>query len=275
MNWTPEDSLAAMDRAGVATAILSISTPGVSPAGSDPVWLARKCNDYAAELVRHKPGRFQYFGALPISSVSAAIAEADHALANGASGVGLLTNYGGKYLGDAQFQPLFKWLNDKHAIVYVHPTTAPCCVGLVPELADALIEFPMDTARTISSLLWSGTLSRNPNVRFIFSHGAGVLPMVSSRVSAMGLIRPDLAARVPEGPAAALRRIYVDTASVENRPAMAALREWLPQSQILFGTDYPWGDPSRALSGLAAAGLEPAFLESVRHANARELFGAL
>lgn len=271
--WTPQRSLDAMDRAGVEMAILSISAPGVDFGDpSDAVQLARDCNDYAANLTRRHPGRFRFFAALPTHSADVAMAEAERALDTlGAAGVVLLTNYGGQYLGEPRFAPLFDWLNRRSAIVYVHPTSATCCAGLVPEVADPLIEFPVDTGRTITSLLWSGTLSRAPSIRFIFSHGGGILPMVASRISAMGIINPELRRRVPEGPAAALARLYVDTASVEARPALAALRAWLTERQILYGTDYPWGDPARALASLGSAGLEPDLLARIQRTNALEL----
>lgn len=92
-------------------------------------------------------------------------------------------------------------------------------MNLVRGVPTPLIEFPVDTARTITSLLWSGTLSRYPNLRFIFSHGGGALPMVIERVSALAAV-PLLRERVPEGPAQVLSKLWVDTATVTNRPAL-------------------------------------------------------
>ena len=273
--WTPEASLAAMDEAAVRTAILSISSPGVH-FGDDrqAADVARACNDYAAGLRKSHPGRFQFFAALPLPDVDAAIREAERALAlDGCRGVGVLSNYGGGYLGEPRFKPLFDWLDRRGAIVYAHPTDAPCCAGLVPGLATPLIEFPVDTARTIASLLWSGTLSAHPNIRFIFSHGGGALPMVAERVIAMGFVDPALAARVPEGAPAALSRLYVDTASVTGKPAMAALTAWLPADHILYGTDYPWGTLAASRAALGRAGLAPGELAAIESANAAALLG--
>lgn len=273
--WTPEASLAAMDEARVERAILSISSPGVH-FGSDPQAgdVARECNDYAAALGRRHPGRFGFFAALPMPDVDGAIREAERALAlDGVHGVGLLSNYAGRYLGDPAFRPLFEWLGARGTQVYVHPTDAPCCAGLVPELATPLIEFPVDTGRTISSLLWSGVLSAYPELRFIFSHGGGVLPMVAERVIAMGFVNPELAARVPEGAATALAKLYVDTASVTTPGAMAALQAWLPEEQILYGTDFPWGTLAASRASLARLQLPPDRLTAIERANAARLLG--
>lgn len=273
MAWTPEGSLKAMADANVERAILSVSSPGVH--FGDPVQarsVARQCNDYAADLTRKHPARFGFFAALPMPDVDSAIREAERALKlHGAHGVGLLSNYGGRYLGDAEFRPLFAWLARRGANIYVHPTDAPCCAGLVPGLATPLIEFPVDTGRTVASLLWSGVFSAFPNLRFIFSHGGGVLPMVAERIIAMGFVDRDLAARVPEGAAATLARIYVDTASVTNAAAMAALRAWLPKEQILYGTDFPWGTLAGSRAALGRLGIEPQTLASIESGNATRL----
>jgi predicted TIM-barrel fold metal-dependent hydrolase len=273
--WTPEASLAAMDEAVVRTAILSISSPGVH-FGDDrqAADVARACNDYAAGLCKAHPGRFQFFAALPLPDVDAAIREAERALAvEGCRGVGMLSNYGGGYLGEARFKQLFDWLGRRGAVVYVHPTDAPCCAGLVPGLATPLIEFPVDTARTIASLLWSGTLSAQPDIRFIFSHGGGALPMVAERVIAMGFVDPALAAKVPEGAPAALSRLYVDTASTTGEPAMAALTAWLPPGHILYGTDFPWGTLAASRAALQRAGLPTPELAAIESGNAAALLG--
>ena len=277
MAWTPEASLAAMDEAAVQTAILSISAPGVHFGDeAQAAEVARECNDYAAALCKDHAGRFRFFAALPLPDVDGAIREAERALSlDGARGIGMLSNYGGQYLGEEQFKPLFEWLNRRGGVVYVHPTDAPCCAGLVQNVATPLIEFPVDTARTIASLLWSGTLSTNPNIRFIFSHGGGALPMVAERVIAMGFVDPELAAKVPEGAPAALSRLYVDTASVTGKPALAALTAWLPSDHILYGTDFPWGTLAASRQAIARAGLAPEQLAAIETGNATKLFGPL
>jgi predicted TIM-barrel fold metal-dependent hydrolase len=273
--WTPAASMAAMDAARVERAVLSVSAPGVH-FGDDAQArnVARDCNDYAAALGASRPGRFDFFAALPMPDVDGAIREAERALAlPGARGVGLLSNYGGRYLGDARFAPLFAWLGRRGAVVYVHPTDAPCCAGLVSEMATPLIEFPVDTGRTIASLLWSGTLSAHPTIRFLFSHGGGILPMVAERVAAMGYVRRDLMAKVPEGAMTALSRLYVDTASVTTPGAMAALSASLPAGHVLYGTDFPWGGLASSRAALAKLTMSAAQLAEIEAGNARTLLG--
>jgi predicted TIM-barrel fold metal-dependent hydrolase len=141
-------------------------------------------------------------------------------------------------------------------------------------VATPLIEFPVDTARTIASLLWSGTLSAFPDIRFVFSHGGGAMPMVVERVVAMGFVDRSLLAKVPEGAAAALAKVYVDTASATEAPAMAALMKWLPESHILYGTDFPWGGVASSRAALARLGLSPERLAAIENGNTAALLGA-
>src|SRR5579863_8479153 len=65
-NWTPANAIEKMDSAGVATAINSVSTPGVWLDGGEAGRArARECNEYGAQLMRDFPGRFGMFTAIP------------------------------------------------------------------------------------------------------------------------------------------------------------------------------------------------------------------
>ena len=183
VDWTPQQSLDAMDEAGVDKAILSISTPGIWFENVDEArTVARECNEYAASLVRSYPDRYDFFAAVPLPDQSGSIAEIAYAVDHlGAAGVGLLTSYGGRYLGDQSFAAVLEELDRRCATVYVHPTVGDCCRNLLTNLPPAFLEFVFDTTRTAASLLFSGTLTRLRNLRFIFSHGGGTLPMLSTR----------------------------------------------------------------------------------------------
>lgn len=234
--------------------------------------MARRCNDYASELTQRHAGRFRFFASLPMPHVEASLAEATRALGlPGAAGVAVLTSYDGRYLGDPAFIPLLQLLDKLGAIAFVHPTAAPCCVGLTPNVPVPLIEFPVDTARTIAELLWSGALSRYERIQFIFSHGGGVLPMLTERLKLVGLADPSVAARVPEGVDVALRRLYVDTASVTHKGAFAAILGHFDEDRILFGTDYPWGSVDASRAALDRLNLSPHGLERVMARNAERL----
>jgi predicted TIM-barrel fold metal-dependent hydrolase len=276
LQWTPERTLEEMRSGGVGTTILSMSAPIWFGDRGESRELARGANEFTRGLLERYPGRFGYFAVLPLPSIEDALAELDHAFDAGkADGVALLTNYEDLYLGDARFVPLLEALDARGAVVYVHPSTASCCRNLVPDVSPAFLELPFDTTRTIASLLYSGAFSRYGKIRFVFSHGGGTLPYLADRLSQWARARPDLAAKLPDGPAAELRRLHFDTASVTNAPAMAALRAFAPATQILFGTDYPYVKVGPQADELARLGLPAADLDAIRHGNAERLLPRL
>jgi len=276
LEWTPEKSLADMDAAGTTTAILSMTAPVWFGDVDEARRLAREANSYAAGLVRDHTGRFGAFAALPLPDVEGSLAETAYALdVLNANGVGLLSNYGDKYLGDSRFRPLLAELNRRGAIAYVHPTVATCCQNLVPEISPAFLELPFDSSRTITSLLYSGAFSEFPRIRWIFSHGGGTIPFLADRVSQWAKARPDLAAKLPRGPLAELASLHFDTASVTNRPALAAIGAFVPWSQVLFGTDYPYVATRPQRDELEANLKDASALAAIESGNALRLMPRL
>lgn len=256
LQWTPQRSLEAMDAHGIETSFLSLSAPGVWFGDAEEArTLARLCNEFGAQAKSDHRGRFRLFAVTPFPDVEGSLREIPYALDTlGADGVGLFTNYGGKYLGDASLFPIYEELNRRRAAVYVHPILAPCCAGLQPGIPPAFLEFPFDTTRSVTSLLYSGALERFPNIKFIFSHGAGAVPMLVERIAAIATLPRLEVERVAE-PLRLLRRLYVDTASITNPAAFGAARALFPIEHIMFGTDYPYTPPQLGLQGLARLGL--------------------
>jgi predicted TIM-barrel fold metal-dependent hydrolase len=273
VEWSAQRSLIEMDAAGVRTAIVSITSPGVWLGNADSALkLARECNDYMASLARDYPGRFGFFAAIPLPDTSAGLREVEYALAVlEADGVGLMTSYGDKWPGDSAFGEVFDELNRRKAVVYLHPTTPNCCDQLLPGVPDPLVEFPHDTTRSIVSLLYSGTLARCPDIRFIFSHAGGTIPMLSGRLEETGALF-GMNEGLQKGPVYELKRLHYEIANSAHRSAFAALTNLVPTSHVLFGTDYPFIPMSATAEGLAQLGLPASDVEAIKRHNAAALF---
>ena len=70
--------------------------------------------------------------------------------------------------------------------MFVHPTVPGCCQTLLPAVTPLIAEVPQDTTRAIANLLFTGSFSRFKDIRFIFTHAGGTMPMVAGRMQQYG-----------------------------------------------------------------------------------------
>ncbi len=275
LSWTPEQSLAAMDKHGVATAVLSLSTAAYWFGDREAaVRTARRVNEYAADLVRSHPGRFGFFAIIPLPDTEASLREIEYAYSVlKAEGIGLVTSYDDKWLGHPDYQPVFEELNRRKAVVFVHPTTPLCCRTLLPDVSPILIEIPQDTARAVTNLLFTGTFARFKDIRFIFSHAGGNVPMLLGRMHQYG--PKNIAEKAPNGIEYELKRLYYDIAGTAYRPAIAALTTLVPTTQILFGSDNPFVPLADTAEGVMQLGLSAEVLRVIGRDNALALLPRL
>jgi 6-methylsalicylate decarboxylase len=242
-DWEPEITVAMMDRQGIATAMLSVSSPGVYFGNDDAARaLARSVNEFAARNAQDHRGRFGTFASLPLPNIDAALEEIGYALdVLKVDGFVMLTNLGGIYLGDAKFDPVFDELNRRNAVVFIHPTSPPCWEHIALGFPRPMIEFPFDSTRAVTNLVMSGTLERCPNVRIIVPHAGGTLPFLARRIAAMASLTNPAGKRGPTGDfIAALQRLFYDTAGSSGDNAITSLLTLVDSSRMLYGSDYPF-----------------------------------
>ncbi len=269
--YTPAKSIEDMDRGGVQTSFLSVTTPGIwFGVASETLDWARELNDYGAQMVADYPGRFGLFAVLPFPHTNACLEEIDYAFDTlNADGVGLLTSYNNRWLGDPAFAPVFWELNRRRAIVYVHAQVPDCCQSLMPGIPDTTVEYNTDTARTIISLITSGRVLENPDITFIFSHGGGTILALTGRFLRGEASAASLASEAdPNSRLGQMRRFFYDTAASANPIQMNALKQLVSASQIVFGTDVPFGSSSRTAEGLATCGFTADELRGIDRDNA-------
>lgn len=275
--WSVARTLDDMERAGVETAILSVTQPAVTFAPPDVASrVARESNEWVARLVADNRGRFGSFATLPMPDVDGTLREIAYAFDTlKVDGVCLLTSYGDRWLGHASFAPVLDELNRRKAVVYTHPATADCCTNLLPGIPATVIEFGTDTSRTITDIVFSGTADRCRDAQFIFSHAGGTLPFLTERLVRLPIQNPAMQKRVPRGVLTELRRFHYDTAWSAHPMALASLTKLVPATQIVFGSDYPYRTGEDHVKGLAEYGFTEADLRAIERENALRLLPRL
>jgi 6-methylsalicylate decarboxylase len=273
--WTLDNAFKDMEKAGVSKAVLSLaSTPGVwfDYAVPEINQMVRLVNDYAAKLVKDYPNRFGMFATLTMVDVPSTLKEIEYVFdVLGADGVGLQTNYGDKWPGHPDFAPIFAELNRRKAVVYFHPLVAACCGRLSVGTYPAVIEVPHDTTRAVVSLLLSGSLAKFRDIKWIFSHGGGTIPMLAGRINFFHGQAKNIADIAPNGIEAEFKRLFYDTANATHPSSMAALLKLVPSSQVTYGSDYPYVPMDTQIKALEGSGLDPQVLEQIKHLNAERI----
>lgn len=274
-DWSAGAALELMDLLDVRAAVLSVSTPGTGfladPA--EAVALARRLNDHAAALTVEHPGRFGQFATLPLPDPVASATEAVRALDElRADGVTLPANSRGTYLGTEGQEPLWRVLDERRAVAFVHPAElpAPPVDGIPPFAAD----FLLDTTRAAYLLVRNGVVRRFPGIRFLLAHAGGFLPFASHR---MAVALADETGRGPLDVLDDFRSFHFDTALSSSPAALPTLLGFARPGHVLFGSDWPFA-PAAAGRYFAAgleASLPPGRLEEADHAAAEALFPRL
>jgi aminocarboxymuconate-semialdehyde decarboxylase len=250
--WSLDGAIAYLDEARIDVAIPSISTPGVH-FGDDAAarTLARRVNEYLADLKRQRPDRFGGFAALPLPDVEGSLEQIEHAFdVLELDGVSMFTNADGSYLGDSRFDPIFAELQRRRAVVFVHPTASPDPIAHTLGLPDTLLDYPVDTSRAIAKLHYSNTFAATPDVKYVFVHAGGTIPYLASRFAIVDEM--DVIPGVQERGAFAdvLPRLYWDTASAFSDPVLHLLRSVTGLGNVVFGTDYPYPRDPISIGGL-------------------------
>ncbi|WP_277033323.1 amidohydrolase family protein [Caballeronia mineralivorans] len=226
--------------------------------------LARDCNEFQARMVADHNGRFGLFTTLPLPDIDCTLAEIAYGLDTLAQGVGMMTSYGNKYLGDPSFTPVMEELERRRATVFVHPLQPACCTNVVPKVPHVVVEYGTETSRTIASLLMNHTTVRYPNIRFIFSHGGGDVPFLTFRFARMVSGDGELMKAEPGGGIALIQKLQA-----WNPYSLPSLTALMPPEHILFGSDFPAASPLDTANGLRASGMSAASLAKIERQNAR------
>lgn len=241
--WDVASHLAFMDKAGIGCAVLTMPAPQPFFGDvEDCKRTVRAYNEYCAKLKSQYAARFKFCASLPLPDVEAAVAEAIYALDTlGADGVKLATNSRGQYLGDAALDTLMSVLNERNAVIIIHPhKPVPVNDSLIATTPLAMYEYPAETTRAVVNMMARGVLARYPNLRVVVPHCGSFLPLAVPRMKA---ILPAMTAKGYMQPIdweANLSRLYYDLAGGASAATVKTLLTITTPSHILYGSDYPY-----------------------------------
>ena len=276
VDWNEDKALEYLSANGIATGVLSISTPGVClPAGDDRDdirRLARAVNDFCAEIVRNDPSHFGFFATLTLPDLDGCLAEAQYALDDlNADGLVVMTNADGMYLGAPDWDPLLAMANERNAVVFVHPTApvAPAIPGVRP----GVVDFLADSVRSAVNLTKHHCLRRFPNLKVLLSHGGGYLPYAALRIAQRAF-----PSESEDDVLADLRRFYFDTALTAGPYTLPALLAFASAGQVTFGSDWPYASANQAAAFTEQLDIFPMTTDqsyAINRGNAERLFPRL
>ena len=280
--WDAGRHIAFMDSAGIRTAVLTMPAPQpYYDEAKESAECIRRVNEVSAEIKKQYPGRFKFCAALPLPDIDAAIREAIYALDTlGADGVKLATNSRWQYLGDEALDPLMEVLNERHAVIIIHPhRPTPYPEEIIATTPLAIYEYPAETTRTVVNMLARNVLVRYPNLKVVVPHCGSFLPLALPRLKSI------LPAMVVQGYMQPidwdgnLSRLYFDLAGNPTIEVLHSLLTITSPDHILYGSDYPYlpdavlkANLQRLKQTLAADEELAPYSEDILWKNAERLF---
>lgn len=244
-NSTPQAAIEAMASFGIAGAIVNpLSVAGVHHGNDDHArYLCESVTDALAKFCQADTRKLGFFAPLPYPDIDGALKHVERAYAAGADGVILLSNQNGAYVGDKRGEPLYEMLNERGAVVFVHPNRPPFVDELPVQIWASIIEYPFETTRVAAYLIYNEYMRKYPRIKWILAHAGGTLPYLSLRMHLMeeqDINRPAFSERVPEGALPYIGKFYYDTAIAGSAAALATLTSVARPDHIMYGSDWPY-----------------------------------
>lgn len=279
-DWSEEKSLKLMDQLDIATTIFSFTSPGIYFGDvAQTRELARRFNDWLAELVAKNPARFGAFAFLPLPDVEASVKEIGRIQDKlKLDGVCLLTSVDDRYIGHPMFWPVYEELHKRKMVTFIHPCYPPGVEAKGWDIPRMLIDYPFETTKVATNLIFSGVMEKLPDIKFILSHSGGTLPMLAHRISLFDK-KTKQQGNYPKGALHYIRQFWYDTALSGDKAPLDALLAFADPERVLFGTDYPYISEDLAVAETKGyenyGGLEGATRANVDRNNALKLFPRL
>lgn len=229
-----------LDEQGVATQVLSFTTPGVHVEPADvAIRLACDINNAFAHVVRDRRGRFTALATLPLNDPAASVTELERAMTElNLPGAMVFSNVNHVALADHRFAALWKKADELGAVIYIHPTDPAGVEAMLDYWLMPLVGFLMDTTLAAAKLVFSGVVAQNPRIRWVLTHMGGAIPYLAERLDRGYRAFADCRQYIDRPPSEYLRQFYYDTVNF-NASAMRLALDFAGPDRILAGSDYP------------------------------------
>lgn len=251
----PVRRLEDMDRVGIDTEVLSLSTPNIFFADETrQPELARVINDSYAELSGRYPDRFKAFASIPMDAPDHAVEELHRAIESlKFSGVILLSNIRGKPLTSPQYRPFFEEANRMKLCIFLHPMLPANTEPFGEYVLGPLVGFPFDTTLAVARMCYSGLFREFPEIRWIIAHLGGAVPYLMERLDNGYRDFAECRVNIDRLPSTYLKRLYYDTVSFSPHSLRMA-RDLIGVDHMVMGSDYPHllGSIERSVSSIEA-----------------------
>jgi 6-methylsalicylate decarboxylase len=273
----PEDLDArfdAMDQAGVGRQVLSPPTAPYLDDAREAVTGARVVNNAYAALARRHPQHFSFWSSLPLPHVAESLTELERGYDElGAAGVTLQCFCQNETIVRDEFEPIFAALDQRRAVVFLHPCQNGLCSHLVNEWGLTVCAgASMEDAVVAMHLIVRQIPHRFPHIRFIVPHFGGILPMLLQRLDGQ---MPQ--AGLAEAPSDTARRFFYDTVGWGSRAALLAAATAFGDTQLVPGSDWPfllgWEPYAETFAHVREGGLPAPSVDRILHHNAHRLLG--
>ncbi|MGE0267595.1 MAG: amidohydrolase family protein [Candidatus Omnitrophota bacterium] len=276
--WSDVDKqLNMMDEHGIEKSLLIYPTSDAHLNIGGWKKLAEVYNLKISELVRKHPDRFIGACIIPFDDVPGRDNTLRFFQDSVFKAISLASSYGGVYLDDDFFRPVFEYAQAHNIPVHVHAQIIdPIGSERVKDpLLSPVLEYVFDVTMCLGKMIMSGTFLQYPDVKFIFPHYGGVLPVVKERFDTtyVMLRKREYVKDLYKSPSEYFKNLYFDTSGSKSVAALLCALEVTSPSHILFGSDYPANqDPGPSIDALQQAGLSQEDVNKIRNGNMLSLF---
>ncbi len=249
--WSdPDAQLTLMDAHGVAKAVLLYPTSDAHLNMGGWSQLCEAYNSAIAALVAKHPKRFIGGGILPVDAPANIPQELRRIKELGLSVLSLASSYDKRYLDDPLFFPVYEFAQKQKMPIHIHPQIMDP-IGeerLKDPLLSPVLEYVFDVSVCLGRMMMAGVFSQFPEVKFIFAHYGGVLPVVKERFdTTYQMLRGrNFVKDLGKAPSEYFRNLYFDMSGSASGGTFVSALEVVDPSHLLWGSDFP---ANRNLSG--------------------------